>query len=66
MLESIAEDHNAISYAVPIEYTGDCGAQIACSGQFMFRAKKTVPLAKSYVMPRWRLDEAEVTWIPRL
>ena len=37
----------------------------AMSGQFMFETGRSVPVSKSYVKPRWRLDEAEVPWIPR-
>ena len=65
MIRMVAEDHDAIFHPVPAEYTGDCGAQIASSGQFMFDIGGAVPVPKSHVMPRWRLDEAEVPWIPR-
>jgi len=65
MIRMVAEDHDAIFHPVPAEYTGDCGAQIASSGQFMFDIEGAVPVPKSHVMPRWRLDEAEVPWIPR-
>ncbi len=65
MIGSVAEEHRASFHPVPLQYTGDCGAQIAVSGQFMFQSGITVPVANSHVVPRWRLDEAEVTWIPR-
>lgn len=65
MISKMAENHGASFHPVPIEYTGDCGAQIASSGQFVFEAGQTVPLGRSYVTPKWRLDEAEVPWIPR-
>ena len=65
MIRSVSEDHGAVFHAVPAAYSGDCGAQIACSGQFAFRAGRKVPVSNSYVIPRWRLDEVEVPWIPR-
>lgn len=65
IIQMVAEDHDASFHSVVAEYTGDCGAQIACSGQFMFEMGRSVPVSKSYVKPRWRLDEAEVPWIPR-
>ncbi len=65
MIGSVAEDHGASFHPVPVEYSGDCGAQIACSGQYAFQSGFAVRISKSYVMPRWRLDEIDVPWIPR-
>ena len=65
MIKSVAEDHGATFHPVPFEYTGDCGAQIACSGRLAFEFGTTVPVAESFVNPRWRLDEVDVPWIPR-
>ena len=61
----VAEDHGASFHPVPTQYSGDCGAQIARSGQLAFQAGRTVPISASYVTPKWRLDEVEVPWIPR-
>jgi len=65
MIGSIAEDHDASFYPVPIEYSGDCGAQIACSGSLAFRYGVMVAEQDSHVTPRWRMDEVDVPWIPR-
>ena len=65
MIGSVARDHGASFHPVPIEYSGDCGAQIACSGQFSYRSGVTVGISESHVKPRWRLDEVDVPWIPR-
>ncbi len=65
MLRLVADDHSAIFHPVPVQYSGDCGAQIACSGQFAFREGHSQPIESSKVIPRWRLDEVDVTWIPR-
>ena len=65
MIKSVAEDHGATFHPVPFEYTGDCGAQISCSGRLAYEAGRTVPVPESFVNPRWRLDEIDVPWIPR-
>ncbi|HET7404793.1 MAG TPA: KEOPS complex N(6)-L-threonylcarbamoyladenine synthase Kae1 [Candidatus Bathyarchaeia archaeon] len=65
MIRSVAEDHGASFHPCPIEYSGDCGAQIACSGTLAFQHGFKVSTANSYVTPRWRLDEVSVPWVPR-
>ena len=65
MIRLVAAEHHAGFHPVPTQYSGDCGAQIACAGQFSFRAGGTVPISDSRVVPKWRLDEVEVPWIPR-
>jgi glycoprotease/Kae1 family metallohydrolase len=65
MIGLVAEDHGASFHPVPIEYSGDCGAQIACSGRLAFESGITVKISDSFVTPRWRLDEVDVPWIPR-
>jgi N6-L-threonylcarbamoyladenine synthase len=65
MLESVAKDHGASFHSIPVEYSGDCGAQIACSGGLAFKHGVKVSNGDSYVIPRWRLDEVDVPWVPR-
>jgi N6-L-threonylcarbamoyladenine synthase len=65
MIQSVAEDHGATFHPVPIQYSGDCGAQIACSGRLAFQSGISIPVPESFVNPRWRLDEIDVPWIPR-
>ena len=65
MIGSVAEDHGASFHPVPVEYSGDCGAQIACSGRLAFESGITVSTSDSFVTPRWRMDEVDVPWIPR-
>lgn len=65
MLREVAEDHGASFHSIPIQYSGDCGAQIACSGCLAFKHGITVPNEDSLVIPRWRMDEVDVPWIPR-
>lgn len=66
MIRSVAEDHGASFHPCPLEYSGDCGAQIACSGNLAFQHGFKIDLASSYVTPRWRLDEVDVPWVPRI
>ena len=65
MIGLVAEDHGASFHPVPIEYSGDCGAQIACSGRLAYESGITVSTSDSFVTPRWRMDEVDVPWIPR-
>jgi len=62
MLESVAKDHDTRFYVVDRRYSGDSGAQIAWNGLLEFRSGITVKVEKSFVKPRWRLDQVDVTW----
>src|SRR5256712_4340837 len=65
MIGSVAEDHGASFHPVPGEYFGGCGAQVAGSGRLAFNSGITISTSDSYVIPRWRMDEVDVPWIPR-
>ncbi|RLF24380.1 MAG: bifunctional N(6)-L-threonylcarbamoyladenine synthase/serine/threonine protein kinase [Thermoprotei archaeon] len=62
VLRQVAEEHDAVFKVVPDEYAGDNGAMIAWTGVLAFRHGITIPIEKSYVKQRWRLDEVEVPW----
>ncbi|MEM3737373.1 MAG: KEOPS complex N(6)-L-threonylcarbamoyladenine synthase Kae1 [Candidatus Bathyarchaeia archaeon] len=62
MLRYIAGEHDAEFRVVPREYSGDCGAQIAWAGLLAYRSGVKVNVSKSYVRPRWRLEEVYVKW----
>ncbi len=62
MLESIAEEHNARFCVVPKQYALDNGAMIAWTGILAFQHRVTLPLEKSFVKLKWRLDEVPVPW----
>ncbi len=49
---------------VDSKYTGDCGAQIAWTGILAYKSGVKVPIGRSQVIPRWRLDEVEIPWRP--
>ncbi len=62
MLECIAEEHNVRFCVVPKQYALDNGAMIAWTGILAFQHRVTLPLEKSFVKLKWRLDEVAVPW----
>jgi N6-L-threonylcarbamoyladenine synthase/protein kinase Bud32 len=63
MLSEIAREHNARFCVVPKEYALDNGAMIAWTGILAYRHDMTIPIEKSFVKLRWRLDEPYVPWV---
>jgi len=61
-LAAVARGLDARFAVVDSRYTGDCGAQIAWTGVLAYRGGIKVPVEKSRVIPRWRLDEVDVPW----
>jgi len=62
MLNVVAEEHNARFCVVPKEYALDNGAMIAWTGVLAYQHNMTVPVEKSFVKLRWRLDEVYAPW----
>ena len=63
MLKTMAEEHDAKFSVVPREYSADNGAMIAWAGVLCYKHGMTVPIEKSFVKLKWRLDEVEVPWV---
>ncbi|UCE16981.1 MAG: N(6)-L-threonylcarbamoyladenine synthase Kae1 [Candidatus Bathyarchaeota archaeon] len=63
MLKSIAEEHNARFCMVPKQYALDNGAMIAWTGILAYQHRMTLPIEKSLVKLKWRLDEVPVPWV---
>jgi N6-L-threonylcarbamoyladenine synthase len=63
MLKIVASMHNATFHVVPDEYAGDNGAMIAWTGVLMYKSGITIPIDKSTVKPRWRIDEVDIPWM---
>lgn len=63
MLKAIADEHDAKFAVVPKEYALDNGAMIAWAGALAFLHGITVPIDKSFVKLKWRLDEVPVPWV---
>jgi N6-L-threonylcarbamoyladenine synthase len=63
MLRDIAEEHNARFCVVPSQFAIDNGAMIAWTGVLAYTHGGSIPVEKSYVRLRWRLEEVDVPWI---
>ncbi len=63
-LDKMSRLHNARFYTVPPEYAGDNGAMIAWTGLLLYTYGVTIDPMKAFVKQRWRLDEADLPWIP--
>ena len=62
-LRIVAEEHKAKFGVVPRNLAGDNGAMIAWTGVLAYTHGVTIEVEKSYVRPRWRLDEVDIPWI---
>lgn len=62
VMRLMAEEHHADFYVVPIQYSGDCGAQIAWTGILHFKYRDVTRVEESFVKPKWRLDEVDIPW----
>jgi len=63
MIKVIADEHNARFSVVPTEFAIDNGAMIAWTGVLAYKHGITVPLDKSMVRLKWRLDEVYLPWV---
>ena len=62
MMGTMAKRHSARLRMTPLEYSGDCGAQIAWSGWLAHTAGISVPVEESSVRQSWRLDSVDIPW----
>ncbi len=62
-LKIVAAEHNAKFGVVPKALAGDNGAMTAWTGVLAYTHGVTIEVEKSYVRPRWRLDEVDIPWI---
>ena len=62
MMTTMARRHSAKVGMTPIEYSGDCGAQIAWTGWLAHRSGISTPIEESLVRQSWRLDSDEIPW----
>ena len=63
MLETMAGRHKASVKVVPLQFSGDCGAQIAWTGLLAFRSGDRLErVAESVVRQSWRLDTVPTPW----
>lgn len=62
ILAGVAARHNARFHTVSPSLAGDQGAMIAWTGILQYGAGNRLPVAESYVLPKWRTDEQDITW----
>lgn len=62
-LAIVAEEHDAKFGVVPKALAGDNGAMIAWTGVLAYMHDITIDVEKSYVRPKWRLDDVDIPWI---
>ncbi len=62
----MASEHGAVYKPVPKRYAGDNGVMIAVAGLLEYKHGISIDLRRSYVRQRWRLDEVDIPWYPKL
>ncbi|MDA4125686.1 MAG: KEOPS complex N(6)-L-threonylcarbamoyladenine synthase Kae1 [Thaumarchaeota archaeon] len=62
MMTAMAKRHSSKLYMTPLEYSGDCGAQIAWTGWLAIERGIEIPIEDSKVRQSWRLDTVEIPW----
>jgi N6-L-threonylcarbamoyladenine synthase len=62
MLKDVCKRQKTKFFVTPINYAGDCGAQIAWSGMLEFIAGIKTNVEDAFVRQSWRLDTVDVTW----
>ena len=62
MMGDMAGRHSAAVTMTPIQYSGDCGAQIAWTGWLALSSGIEIPVAESKVLQSWRLDHVDIPW----
>ncbi|UCG45616.1 MAG: N(6)-L-threonylcarbamoyladenine synthase Kae1 [Candidatus Bathyarchaeota archaeon] len=63
MLSQITDEHDARFCVIPKEYALDNGAMIAWTGILAYQHGMTIPIEKSFVKLKWRLDEVYAPWV---
>ncbi|MDD5253969.1 MAG: bifunctional N(6)-L-threonylcarbamoyladenine synthase/serine/threonine protein kinase [Candidatus Nanoarchaeia archaeon] len=64
MLDKMCKRRKAKFFPVPLKHCGDHAAMIAWQGMLQFKSDKNfLDLNEIDILPKWRIDEVEVTWI---
>ncbi|UCG90027.1 MAG: bifunctional N(6)-L-threonylcarbamoyladenine synthase/serine/threonine protein kinase [Candidatus Heimdallarchaeota archaeon] len=63
MMQGVASEQSVKFFVVPKDLAGDNGAMIALAGVNMYKANDFIDVKNSQVIPRWRTDQVEVSWI---
>jgi N6-L-threonylcarbamoyladenine synthase len=59
MLGIMTKERGARFFAVPMEYAGDNGSMIAATGILAYKRGYEVPIERSQIRQRWRVDDLE-------
>jgi N6-L-threonylcarbamoyladenine synthase len=62
MMETMVARHEARYRVMPLEFSGDCGAQIAWTGYLCWKEGVVVPVEGASVKQSWRLDLVDTPW----
>jgi N6-L-threonylcarbamoyladenine synthase len=62
MMGTMVKRHSGKYKVMPLEYSGDCGAQIAWTGYLAGKVGVTVPVSQASVKQSWRLDTVDTPW----
>ncbi len=63
MLKVVADEHDARFNVVPKEFAVDNGAMIAWTGALAYKYGLVIPVERSMVRLKWRLDQVPVPWV---
>jgi N6-L-threonylcarbamoyladenine synthase len=62
MLKSVCKRQKCKFFASPLQYSGDCGSQIAWTGLLESQAKKGSGIEDTFVKQSWRLDTVQINY----
>jgi N6-L-threonylcarbamoyladenine synthase len=62
MLKKVCRRQGCRYFVSPLEYSGDCGSQIAWTGLLESSVKKGAKLSDTFVRQSWRLDTVEISY----
>ncbi|MDA4120997.1 MAG: KEOPS complex N(6)-L-threonylcarbamoyladenine synthase Kae1 [Thaumarchaeota archaeon] len=62
MMAEMVKRHSSRLMLTPLDYSGDCGAQIAWTGWLAWTAGLEVPVEEASVRQSWRLDSVDIPW----
>lgn len=63
MLKIIADEHDVSYCVVPKQYALDNGAMIAWTGILAHEQGTSIPIEKSFVRLKWRLEDVDAPWV---
>jgi len=63
MLQVMTRERGGELRVVPAEFAADNGAMIAWTGILAHNAGIVTPIGRSFVRPRWRIEDVKVPWI---